>query len=66
LDEKEYGLEVGWKRRYIERRSSLNEQNMDKKLDEKIEKIWIKKLDKKIEKIWRSAIRPLVQVYYRL
>jgi hypothetical protein len=39
---------------------------LDKKLDEKIEKIWIKKLDKKIEKIWRSAIRPLVQVYYRL
>jgi hypothetical protein len=32
---------------------------MDKKLDEK-------NMDKKIEKIWRSAIRPLVQVYYRL
>jgi hypothetical protein len=31
---KEYGLEVGWKRRYIERRSSLKE------------KIWIKKLKK--------------------
>ncbi len=43
LDEKEYGLEVGWKRRYIERRSSLKEKNMDKKLDKKS---WIKKLKK--------------------
>jgi hypothetical protein len=43
LDGKEYGLEVRWKRRYIERRSSLKEKNMDKKN-------WIKNWTKKLKK----------------
>jgi hypothetical protein len=46
---KEYGLKVGWKRRYIERRSSLKEKNMDKKLDEK-------KLDKKLKRTWIKKV----------
>ncbi len=59
MDEKEYGLEVGWKRVWIR-------GWMEKKIYRKAIVLEGKNMDKKIEKIWRSAIRPLVQVYYRL